>query len=127
MVMTEGGPRAARHRRSQRLRRPIQLRIVMVLAAIVGVVALLFALRPAPTEAPYTPSPPLALPSGGLAVPTPGTGQEVAAVRIEAPSVGIDLGLVEGDGVHVPINLAAHYPDTAEPGSTGNAVYYAHA
>jgi hypothetical protein len=38
-----------------------------------------------------------------------------------------NLGLVEGDGVHVPINLAAHYPGTAEPGTTGNAVYYAHA
>jgi LPXTG-site transpeptidase (sortase) family protein len=27
----------------------------------------------------------------------------------------------------VPINLAAHYPGTAEPGVSGNAVYYAHA
>ncbi|MBJ7596306.1 MAG: sortase [Candidatus Dormibacteraeota bacterium] len=35
--------------------------------------------------------------------------------------------MVEGDGVHVPLNLAAHYPGTAEPGPSGNAVYYAHA
>jgi LPXTG-site transpeptidase (sortase) family protein len=101
---------------------------VMLLAAIVGVVALVFALRPAPVEAPYTPSaPPLALPSGGSLPATPSGVSEVAAVRLVAPAGGINLGLVEGDGVHVPMNLAAHYPGTAEPGATGNAVYYAHA
>jgi LPXTG-site transpeptidase (sortase) family protein len=100
----------------------------MVLAVIVGVVALVFALRPAPAEAPYTPSaPPLALPSGGSFSATPSASTEVAAVRLVAPSGGINLGLVEGDGIHVPMNLAAHYPGTAEPGPTGNAVYYAHA
>ncbi len=100
----------------------------MALAAIVGVVALVFALRPVPAEAPFTPSaPPLALPSGGSLSATPSGASEIAAIRIEAPSGGINLGLVEGDGVHVPMNLAAHYPGTAEPGSMGNAVYYAHA
>lgn len=101
---------------------------VMALAVMVGVIALVFALRPVPAEPPFTQSaPPLALPSGGSLPVTPGGAGEIAAVRIEAPSGGINLGLVEGDGVHVPINLAAHYPGTAEPGSTGNAVYYAHA
>jgi LPXTG-site transpeptidase (sortase) family protein len=101
---------------------------VMAIAAIVGVVALVFALRPVPAEAPFTPSaPPLALPSGGSIPATARAAGEIAAVRVEAPSGGINLGLVEGDGVHVPLNLAAHYPGTAEPGSTGNAVYYAHA
>jgi sortase A len=100
----------------------------MALAAIIGIVALVFALRPVPAEAPFTPSaPPLALPSGGLPSATPSGATQIAAIRLEAPAGGIDLGLVEGDGVHVPINLAAHYPGTAEPGSTGNAVYYAHA
>jgi LPXTG-site transpeptidase (sortase) family protein len=101
---------------------------IMAVAAIVGIAALVFALRPVPAEAPFTPSaPPLALPSGGSLPATPSGAGEIAAVRIEAPSGGINLGLVEGDGVHVPINLAAHYPGTAEPGPSGNAVYYAHA
>jgi sortase A len=99
----------------------------MVLSAIVGVIALVLAVRPAPAEPSYTASPPLALPSGGAGTSSPTASGEVAAVRIEAPTVGIDLGLVEGDGVHVPLNLAAHYPGTAEPGTAGNAVYYAHA
>jgi sortase A len=100
----------------------------MALAAIVGVVALVFGLRSVPAEAPFTPSaPPLALPSGGAPSARPSGVDEIAPARIEAPSAGINLGLVEGDGVHVPLNLAAHYPGTAEPGSTGNAVYYAHA
>ena len=104
----------------------------MILAAIVGIVALVFALRPPPTERPFAPStpsaPPIALPTGGgtpLTTATASLGP--MAVRIEAPAGGIDLGLVEGDGIHVPLNLAAHYPGTAEPGQTGNAVYYAHA
>lgn len=98
----------------------------MLLAAVVGVVALVVALRPPPKAAPYAAAaPPLQLPSGGIAA-TPKARTELAAVRIEAPAGGIDLGLVEGDGIHVPINLAAHYPGTAQPGS-GNAVYYAHA
>jgi sortase A len=100
---------------------------IMVIAAIVGAVALVFALRPPPAEAPFTPSPPLATASGGVASAAPSAASEVAAVRMEAPAVGINLGLVEGDGIHVPMNLAAHYPGTAEPGPTGNAVYYAHA
>jgi sortase A len=101
---------------------------VMLLAAVVGIVALVFALRPAPAEAPFTASaPPLALPSGGAITATPSAAAEIASVRLEAPAGDINLGLVEGDGVHVPMNLAAHYPGTAEPGSTGNAVYYAHA
>ena len=102
--------------------------MVMLFAVAAGVVALVFALRAGPTPPEYTASaPPLALPSGtgdaSVAAATPAFDR---AVRIEAPTVGIDLGLVEGDGVNVPLNLAAHYPGTAEPGA-GNAVYYAHA
>lgn len=101
---------------------------IVLAATVIGVVALALALRPTPAEAPFTPSaPPLALPSGSpLASTSSATGQS-APVRLEAPTGGIDLGLVEGDGIHVPLNLAAHYPGTAEPGTTGNAVYYAHA
>lgn len=102
--------------------------VVMLAAVVAGAVALVFALRPAHSVPAYTASaPPLALPSGSAAVSVaPSTPGAEPGVRIEAPAAGIDLGLVEGDGVHVPMNLAAHYPGTAEPG-TGNAVYYAHA
>jgi LPXTG-site transpeptidase (sortase) family protein len=101
---------------------------IMAFAGAVGVVALVFALRPAPAEAPFTPSaPPLALPSGSSLPAASTSPGQVAPVRLEAPTGGINLGLVEGDGIHVPLNLAAHYPGTAEPGPTGNAVYYAHA
>jgi LPXTG-site transpeptidase (sortase) family protein len=130
IVVAESHSSRERRRRSPRGRWP-ELRVIaiMVLAAIVGAVAIVFALRPVPAQAPFTPSaPPLALPAGGSLLATPsGAHDVVAAVRIEAPSGGINLGLVEGDGVHVPINLAAHYPGTAQPGSIGNAVYYAHA
>lgn len=101
----------------------------MILAAMVGVIALVFALRPSPSDAPYTASaPPLSLPSNGAPAPTAQPANAPPApVRLEAPAGKIDLGLVEGDGIHVPLNLAAHYPGTAEPGATGNAVYYGHA
>jgi sortase A len=118
-----------RRRRSPRRGGGPKRRVVaiMVFAAIVGIVALVFALRPAPAEAPFTPSPPLATASGAAPSATPSGVIPDAAIRVEAPAVGINLGLVEGDGIHVPMNLAAHYPGTAEPGPTGNAVYYAHA
>jgi sortase A len=101
----------------------------MVIAALVGAAALVVGLRSTPPPAaPYTASaPPLQLPSDGSLPATPTGHVTLAAVRIEAPAGGIDLGLVEGDGVHVPLNLAAHYPGTAQPGDVGNAVYYAHA
>ena len=99
---------------------------VMALAVVAAAVALGFALRPTPNVPVYVPAPPLALPSGDAHLATPAAQGVAAPVRIQAPTVGIDLGLVEGDGINVPLNLAAHYPGTAEPGS-GNAVYYAHA
>lgn len=100
----------------------------MLAAAAVGVSALILALRSTPVAPPYAASsPPLQLPAGGSPLALSSSAPALAAVRIEAPAGGIDLGLVEGDGLNVPLNLAAHYPGTAEPGSTGNAVYYAHA
>jgi LPXTG-site transpeptidase (sortase) family protein len=127
--MADAEPQRVRRRRPARRGGP-QRRVlaVMVVAAVAGVAALVFALRPAPAEAPFTPTaPPLALPSGSPLSATTGSSGPVAPVRMEAPTGGINLALVEGDGVHVPMNLAAHYPGTAEPGTTGNAVYYAHA
>lgn len=127
--MPESEPTRVRRRRPSRRTSGRERRVlaVMVIAAVAGIVALVFALRPAPAEAPYTPSaPPLALSSGHAAASSSAAGQDTA-IRLEAPAARIDLGLVEGDGVHVPLNLAAHYPGTAQPGPTGNAVYYGHA
>jgi LPXTG-site transpeptidase (sortase) family protein len=41
--------------------------------------------------------------------------------------VGIDLRIVEGDGVDAPLNLAAHYPGSGWPGGGTNIYIYAHA
>jgi LPXTG-site transpeptidase (sortase) family protein len=59
------------------------------------------------------------------AVAEPGTGEPIAALRIER--LGIDLPVLAGDGVSVPDGAAAHFPDTALPGEGSNTYLYAHA
>jgi sortase A len=105
-----------------------QMRIfgVMTVALLAGAAALMFALQPAPSEPAYVGSPPLALPSSGVPISTPLPAGVSVTVRIIVPAGQINIGAVPGDGIHVPINLAAHYPGTAQPGEPGNAVYYAH-
>jgi LPXTG-site transpeptidase (sortase) family protein len=49
------------------------------------------------------------------------------AVRIGIPRLGIDLRIVEGDGIDAPLNKAAHYPGTAWPDGGSNIYIYAHA
>jgi LPXTG-site transpeptidase (sortase) family protein len=44
-----------------------------------------------------------------------------------APAGGIDIPVIQGDGVTVPLHLAIHYPGTDQPGGGSNALYYAHA
>jgi LPXTG-site transpeptidase (sortase) family protein len=48
-------------------------------------------------------------------------------VRVRVPTLGIDLAVVEGDGVNAPLNLAAHYPGMKWPGEGGRSLLYAHA
>jgi LPXTG-site transpeptidase (sortase) family protein len=48
-------------------------------------------------------------------------------VRLEIPAGGINIPVIQGDGVQVPMHLAVHYPGTDQPGEGGNALYYAHA
>lgn len=107
---------------------PTRVRILGVMAAalLIGAVALVFALQPAPSEPAYVPSPPLQLPASGVPTATPLSAGVSATVRIIVPAGQINIGVVPGDGIHVPLNLAAHYPGTAQPGESGNAVYYAH-
>ncbi|MHB8490361.1 MAG: sortase [Candidatus Dormibacteria bacterium] len=125
--MSDPQTRRRRTKRGRRMTGP-QLRILGVMAAalLAGTVALVFALQPAPSEPAYVPSPPLQLPASGVPATTPLPASVSVTIRIIAPAGQINIGVVPGDGIHVPINLAAHYPGTAQPGESGNAVYYAH-
>jgi LPXTG-site transpeptidase (sortase) family protein len=51
----------------------------------------------------------------------------VVAVRIAVPKLGINLPIVEGDGMAAPIGRAAHFPGTAWPGAGSNTYLYGHA
>jgi LPXTG-site transpeptidase (sortase) family protein len=57
--------------------------------------------------------------------PTPNLG--IRAQRLQIDRLGIDLKIVEGDGIDAPIGKAAHYPGTGWPGSGTNIYIYAHA
>ena len=52
---------------------------------------------------------------------------ETIATRIQLPRLGIDLPIVEGDGIDAPLDKAAHYPGTAWPGAGSNIYIYGHA
>lgn len=66
------------------------------------------------------------LPSTDGATPVPAESG-IVATRIQVPRLGIDLPVVEGDGVDAPLHMAAHYPGTAWPGGGSNIYLYAHA
>jgi LPXTG-site transpeptidase (sortase) family protein len=49
------------------------------------------------------------------------------AKRIRIERLGIDLRIVDGDGIDAPMGKAAHYPGTAWPRQGSNIYIYAHA
>ncbi len=51
----------------------------------------------------------------------------VRAKRIRIERLGINLRIVEGDGVDAPMSKAAHYPGTGWPGGGINIYIYGHA
>jgi LPXTG-site transpeptidase (sortase) family protein len=57
---------------------------------------------------------------------SPGPAGNVA-VRVVIPRLGIDLPIVEGDGMAAPMGEAAHFPGTAWPDAHSNTYIYAHA
>jgi LPXTG-site transpeptidase (sortase) family protein len=61
------------------------------------------------------------------ATPSPGDGAGIRADRIRIARLGIDLAIIEGDGIDAPIGKAAHYPSTAWPGGGSNIYIYGHA
>ena len=87
-----------------------------------------------PTSAPAaltTPTATLTLvPTGSVqpsGSPSASAGQGIRAKRIRIDRLGIDLAIVEGDGVDAPIGKVAHYPGTAWPGGGSNIYIYGHA
>ncbi len=103
----------------------------MVAATTGAAVAVTVLTRPSAPAARSTPSAtdtaPALLPSiGSLPTPAPGTQSVAATVRLVVPHGGIDIPVIEGDGVHVPLNRAMHYPGTSEPGAGSNSLFYAH-
>lgn len=63
-------------------------------------------------------------PSAG---PTPAAELGIRAKRIRIARLGIDLAIIEGDGIDAPIGKAAHYPGSAWPGDGSNIYVYGHA
>jgi sortase A len=76
----------------------------------------------APTPVPTDTSPASASPS-----PSPTAQQGIRADRIRIARLGIDLAVIEGDGIDAPIGKAAHYPGSAWPGAGSNTYIYGHA
>ena len=56
---------------------------------------------------------------------TPAAGTVATRVRIER--LGIDLPIIEGDGIDAPIGKAAHLPRSGWPGGGTNIYIYGHA
>ena len=51
----------------------------------------------------------------------------IRASRIQIARLGIDLSIVDGDGIDAPLGKAAHYPGTGWPGGGTNIYIYGHA
>lgn len=150
--MTESsGHRRRRHRsRWRRLARPSfergKLTALAVLAAIAIVVVVVSitmggggipatagpstavrpSLAPSVSDYPLVPYSPTASPS--FAPPTsPSATPGIVANRIQIRRLGIDLKIIEGDGIDAPIGKAAHYPGTGWPDGGSNIYIYGHA
>ncbi len=81
---------------------------------------------PLVTVAP-TASGPDAGPSAAPPSPSPALGAGIRANRIRIARLGIDLAIIEGDGIDAPIGKAAHYPSSGWPGGGSNIYIYGHA
>jgi LPXTG-site transpeptidase (sortase) family protein len=51
----------------------------------------------------------------------------IRAQRIQIQGLGIDLRIVDGDGIDAPVGKAAHYPGSGWPDGGTNIYVYAHA
>ncbi len=80
--------------------------------------------------------PSVANPSASAGVASPGPGSSTGSVsgatgiraeRIQVERLGIDLPIVDGDGIDAPLDRAAHYPGSGWPGGGTNIYVYGHA
>ncbi len=82
------------------------------------------------SAAPGSAAPGSSVAGASPAVPRPSTvdGEPgIQANRIIIARLGIDLAIVEGDGIDAPIGKAAHYPSSGWPGGGTNIYIYGHA
>jgi LPXTG-site transpeptidase (sortase) family protein len=86
----------------------------------------LVTVAPAATRAP-TASPPDTGSVTASPPPTPAAERGIRANRIRIARLGINLAIIEGDGIDAPIGKAAHYPGSAWPGNGSNIYIYGHA
>jgi len=86
----------------------------------------LVTVAPAATRAPTASAPDTGSASASPS-PTPAAERGIRANRIQIARLGIDLAVVEGDGIDAPIGKAAHYPGSAWPGDGSNIYIYGHA
>jgi LPXTG-site transpeptidase (sortase) family protein len=78
----------------------------------------------ATTSAPVVVGSPTAFQATPTAASSP---HPTVANRIVIARLGIDMKIIEGDGVDAPLGKVAHYPGTAWPGGGSNIYLYAHA
>jgi LPXTG-site transpeptidase (sortase) family protein len=102
--------------------------VVVSTAVVVGTMAALVIIR-SPSYPPVSATgPPLANPSLlQSATASSGAAAIPMAVRIIVPAGLIDIPVIEGDGLHIPLFKAMHYPGTAAPGAGSTSLFYAHA
>jgi LPXTG-site transpeptidase (sortase) family protein len=77
---------------------------------------------PVSSDRPPAASPHSAAPASAVASPV---AQPTDRIRIDR--LGIDLPIMEGDGIDAPLDGVAHYPGTGWPGDGTNIYLYAHA
>ncbi len=80
-----------------------------------------------PVGSPIATSPSPSQDATPVSTPSPVPGKAIRANRIQIDRLGIDLKIVEGDGIDAPMGKAAHYPGTGWPGGGTNIYIYGHA
>ena len=101
---------------------------MMVASLVAGAVAAGVLLgRPGASAAIPVAGPPLDNPALSRAVTPAASPATPVTVRLIVPAGHIDIPVIEGDGVHVPLARAMHYPGTGQPGGDSTSLFYAHA
>ena len=81
---------------------------------------------PPRSAGPGSPAPGSAAPASPVPT-TVGSEAGIRANRIRIDRLGIDLAIIQGDGIDAPIGKAAHFPSSAWPDGGTNIYIYGHA